>query len=80
KLSRFRSHSRIVQNFVLVWLDPNIDGKLNDEHREIVNQVRSIVSNVKIYSDVDKCANFLDKIKNEKVFMIVSGALGQHAL
>ncbi|CAF1055743.1 unnamed protein product [Rotaria magnacalcarata] len=80
KLSRFRSHSHIVQNFVLVWLDPNIDGKLNDEHREIVNQVRSIISNVKIYSDVDKCTTFLDRIKSEKVFMIVSGALGQHAL
>ncbi|CAF1171764.1 unnamed protein product [Rotaria sordida] len=80
KFSRFRSHSRVIQNFVLVWLDPNINGKLNDEHREIVSQVRSIISNMKIFSDVDQCVDFLRKIKNEKAFMIVSGVLGQQVI
>lgn len=80
KLSRFRSHSHNVQNFVLVWLDPNINGKLNDEHREIVKQVRSTISNVKTYGDMNQCIDFLRTLKNEKAFMIVSGALGQNVL
>ncbi|CAF1054450.1 unnamed protein product [Rotaria sp. Silwood1] len=80
KVSRFRSHSRVIQNFVLVWLDPNINGTLDDEHREIVTQVRSIINNIKMFSDVSKCTDFLRKIKNEKAFMIVSGVLGESAM
>ncbi|CAF2582429.1 unnamed protein product [Rotaria sp. Silwood2] len=80
KVSRFRSHSHVIQNFVLVWLDPNLNGTPDDDHREIISQVRTIISNIKMFSDVNQCVDFLRKIKNEKAFMIVSGVLGQHAL
>jgi len=79
--SRFRLHSRISQNFVLVWLDPNMnDEVIDNEHRDVVNQVRSIINSIHIFSDVNQCVKFLHEIKHEKVFMIVSGVLGQYTI
>ena len=80
KLSRFRTNSRVVQSFILIWLDQNISGAPDDEPNELVNQMRSIVNNIKIFSRACDCIDFVRKIKNEKVFMIVSGALGQYAI
>jgi tetratricopeptide (TPR) repeat protein len=77
-ISRFRLYPRVIQNFVLVWLDPNISDAPDEEHRDIINQVRYIINAINIFSDVQKCVDFLHEIKYEKAFMIVSGALGQH--
>lgn len=77
-IARFQLHSHPVQNFVLLWLDLNVSVALDDEHRDIVNQVRTIVYDINIFSDANKCLDYLYEIKHEKVFMIVSGALGQH--
>ncbi|UJR31055.1 hypothetical protein I4U23_018565 [Adineta vaga] len=75
--SRFHQYPRVTQNFVLVWLDPNMGDSIDDEHRDILNQVRSIINSIEIFSDVNECVKFLHGIKREKIFMIVSGILGQ---
>ncbi|CAF1157433.1 unnamed protein product [Adineta steineri] len=76
-LSRFRTHPRVIQNFVLIWLDPYMDQGLDDECRDIIKQVRSIINSIHIFSNPNQCVKFLDEIKYEKVFMIISGVLGQ---
>ncbi|CAF1371542.1 unnamed protein product [Adineta ricciae] len=79
--SRFRQHSRLTQNFVLVWLDPNLQAdSIDEEHRGVVNQVEAVINAVHIFSDVNECAQFLREIKREKIFMIVSGQMGQHTI
>jgi tetratricopeptide (TPR) repeat protein len=78
--TRFRLHPRVIQNFVLVWLDPNMNGVLDEEHRDILNRIRSIINAINIFSDVNQCIDFLDGIKDEKAFMIVSGAFGQYVV
>ena len=77
-ISRFKLHSRPIQNFVLLWLDLNVSVALDDEHRDIINQVRQIIYDINIFSDANKCLDYLYEIKHEKIFMIVSGSLGQH--
>ncbi|CAF3995647.1 unnamed protein product [Rotaria sordida] len=63
-----------VQNYCLVWLDPNID-KCKNEFPNIYEQLRNIVSDINIFTDVDQCVDFLTDIDHHKVFMIISGML-----
>ncbi len=52
-------------------MDPNVDFS-NKENQELISQLRSIVNNIKTLTDIDQCVNFLEQIKNEKVFLIIS--------
>jgi hypothetical protein len=62
--------SRIIGNFVLIWFDPNID--TNDEDIEYsIEQLRRIVADLKTFTDINECMDFLTDIVNEKVFMII---------
>jgi hypothetical protein len=66
----------MVQNFHLVWLDESID-ETNDDCRNSITKLRQVVNTVNTFVDVDECINFINGIKQERAFMISSGALGQ---
>jgi tetratricopeptide (TPR) repeat protein len=67
---------RIIQNFLLIWLDAKID-ESKDDYQKILKQLRGIINTIYIFTNTDQCVHFLNQINHEKVFMIVSGALGQ---
>jgi tetratricopeptide (TPR) repeat protein len=69
----------MVQNVLLVWLDGNIDEN-NDDCKNIITQLRRSVNHINTFTDGDKCIEFIESINQEKVCMIISGALGQHIL
>jgi uncharacterized protein YlbG (UPF0298 family) len=54
--------ARMIQNFHLVWIDDHI--------YEINNKVNTFI-------DVNECIDFITDIKEEKIFLISSGSLGQ---
>jgi len=68
---------QLVQNVLLIWLDNNIDENSAD-CRNTINHLRCAVDTIKTFSNTDQCIQFLETIKNEKVYMIISGSLGQH--
>ena len=68
-----------VQSFTLIWLDSNIDETQQDVKHSLT-QLRSIVTTIDTFTDVDQCLNFLNQLEKVKVFMIISGALGQTTL
>ncbi|CAF3798650.1 unnamed protein product [Rotaria sordida] len=68
---------RILQNFLLIWLDANIDESKKD-FKNSLKHLRHIVASITTFTDSQECVNFLSEIKKEKVFMIVSGSLGQY--
>ena len=70
-------YARMVQNFLLVWLDGSIDEINNDDCRNSITKLRQVVNNVNTFTDVDECIDFISDIKEETVFMISSGAFGQ---
>jgi len=79
--SRIRPHPRIIENFLVVWLDQNHEDFIDDDDAcDIVERLRSIVNAVKTFNDTDRCVDFLSNIKDEKAFMIVSGSLGQQII
>ncbi|CAF1137628.1 unnamed protein product [Adineta ricciae] len=68
---------RMVQNYLLVWMDANIDEKDQDCHNTLTH-LRSVVNDVYIYTQADTCLQFLNSIGGEKAFVITSGSFGQH--
>ncbi|CAF1106933.1 unnamed protein product [Rotaria sp. Silwood1] len=66
---------RVLQNFLLVWLDANFN-ESNEDFKRSLQQLRRIVVSITAFTDAQECINFLSEIKTEKVFMIVSGTLG----
>ncbi|CAF4940869.1 unnamed protein product, partial [Rotaria sp. Silwood2] len=67
---------RIIQNFLLIWLDANLD-ETKDDFKSSLKHLRHVVASITTFTDAEECFKFLDEIKKEKVFMIVSGALGR---
>lgn len=67
---------RIVQNFLLVWLD----GNFNENHPDFqhsLTQLRKIVLTLQLYTDANACIEYMRNIGDEKIFLMISGALGQ---
>ena len=63
--------------FSLVWLDSSIDEINNDDCTDSILKLRQVVNAVKMFTDIDECANFITSIENEKIFLIISGSLGE---
>ena len=75
--SRCREHtSRIIQNFQLIWLDESINEN-DDDFRNSIKILRQIINTIKTFIDADECINFINKIQDETVFVICSGAFGE---
>ena len=70
-------YARMVQNFLLLWLDGNIDETNNDDCRNSITKLRQVVNTVNTFTDANECINFINGIKEETIFMISSGAFGQ---
>ncbi|CAF1342469.1 unnamed protein product [Rotaria sordida] len=70
---------RVLQNFLLIWLDAAFD-ESKENYKESIQHLRHIVASITIFMDADQCVDFLSDIEDEKVFMIVSGTLGQHII
>jgi tetratricopeptide (TPR) repeat protein len=70
-------YARMVQNFLLLWLDGSIDEDNNDDCRNSIAKLRQVVNTINTFTDVDKCIDFIDSIKEERIFMISSGTFGQ---
>ncbi|CAF3599407.1 unnamed protein product [Rotaria socialis] len=67
---------RIVQNFLLVWLDANIDeGK--EDFQKALTALRKIFVTVEPFTDVDQCVDYLTSIDDQKIYLITSASLGQ---
>ena len=66
----------MMQNNLLVWLDGTIDEQ-NDNCQKTIGQFRHVVNTIKPFTDSGRCIHFLESMKDENAFMVVSGALGE---
>jgi tetratricopeptide (TPR) repeat protein len=66
----------ILQNFLLVWIDANIDESKQDCQNTLA-QLRSVVNDVNIFTQRDAGIHFLTDIDDAKAFLIVDGIIGQ---
>lgn len=64
------------QNYLIIWADENIDVSMHDFKKSLI-RLRSVVSDVNMYRISTDCIQALNKIDDGKVFIILSGILGQ---
>jgi hypothetical protein len=68
---------RMVQNFHLVWLVGSIDEVSNDDYHNSILKLRQVVNTVNTFTDVDECIDFITDINEERIFIVISGAVGK---
>ncbi|CAF3424027.1 unnamed protein product [Rotaria socialis] len=73
---RCRSKSRIVQNFIIIWLDPDID-EVNVKFPDTIARLRSIVSWIKVFTLPDDSVDYLTDVTDENVFLFVENSFGK---
>lgn len=71
-----QSNTCIIQDFVLVWLDTEINTQTSYYTTTLL---RHIINNVNTFTDLDECIEYINSIKDEQVFLIVSGEISQRA-
>ncbi|CAF3636412.1 unnamed protein product, partial [Rotaria socialis] len=74
-----KTTTRFVQNYVVVWLDTNIDEK-KEHFQQCIIEVRKIVAALDLFTDVEQCVEYLKRSDGQKFFLITSGSLGQKAM
>ena len=68
-----KSDVRIIQNYLVVWLDANIDENDHDYQNSIA-MLREVSNTVNTFTDVDECISSINDITDsEDAFMISSG-------
>jgi hypothetical protein len=70
--SQLPCNSRIVQNFILVWVDLRIDKANDNDFSSSITELRRIVNTINTFTDADQCIDFVTNIKDEKILMIIS--------
>ena len=65
-----------VQNYLLVWLDANVTTS-DEDSQHTLHELQSVVNEVNLFIEPEECITFLEGVKLEKVFLIVSGSLGR---
>ena len=70
------SGMRVVQNFLVVWADQNIDER-DPLYQESIKLLRKSVNTIKTFRSVDEGHGFISSNRGEKIFLIASGSLGQ---
>jgi len=68
---------RIRPNYLLIWVDENIDEN-KDEYQNILTELRKIVQEVKTCRTTKQCNEYLNKMDEDKAFVISSADLCQH--
>ncbi|CAF2084390.1 unnamed protein product [Rotaria magnacalcarata] len=71
-----RPRRRMVQNYLVLWVDDNIDEN-NKDCRNVLAQLRAVVNYVNVCTTPEQCVEFLNEMDEGKAFVISSGALGQ---
>ncbi|CAF2922839.1 unnamed protein product [Rotaria sp. Silwood2] len=67
---------KLFRNFLLIWLDANIDESSEHYHNSI-KHLRCTVNTIETFQDTEECVDYVSRFQNEKAFLIISGALCQ---
>ena len=71
--------SPITQNFRLIWLDASSESKTRDSINTIT-RLQKIVDNIKTFPAINPFVDFLKKICDERIILIVSGSFSENVI
>ncbi|CAF4038337.1 unnamed protein product, partial [Rotaria sp. Silwood1] len=68
---------QMAENYLVIWVDGNINVE-NEDCQNTLAQLRSVVNDVNPCTTAEQCIDKLQENSEETLFVISSGALGQH--
>jgi tetratricopeptide (TPR) repeat protein len=74
-ISYKKPQHRFIEDFVVVWLNSNVDEANTVDYQNSITKLQHIVNSVSKFNDRDECVDFLTEITDEKAFLIVSNTL-----
>ncbi|CAF1401436.1 unnamed protein product [Adineta steineri] len=74
------SNQRNLENFLIIWLNPNIHSIEDDKLTSLKNQLRRTVNYLRIFDQLKPCVEYINEIVDEKIFLILSASLCQEVL
>ncbi|CAF1416198.1 unnamed protein product [Adineta ricciae] len=77
--SSSRLRRRTLQNYVLLWLHNGIELS-NKEYQNNLSHFQSVADDINIFTQSNDCIDFINKVKNVKVFLIVDNKIGQQII
>jgi hypothetical protein len=67
-----------LESFACLWLDQNVN--LTQDNRDTQNELRQVINHLRTFDNGDECEQYIRKITQEKVVLIVSGSLGRQVV
>ncbi|CAF0957467.1 unnamed protein product [Didymodactylos carnosus] len=64
-----------LETYELLWLDANIYS--TQDNLETLNDLRQIINQIRTFDDGDEYEQYVRQVRNEKIVLIVSGAMGR---
>lgn len=68
-----------IEDLIIIWLDENIV-QMEENILKRKNHLREIINCLKTFDDSDQCLRYIKDIKEEKIFLIISGSLGKNVI
>ncbi|CAF3411381.1 unnamed protein product [Rotaria socialis] len=62
--------TRIVENFIIVWLDL----QQNELDENLINQFRQTINSIYFFSDTEQCIEYISRIQDEQIFMVIANS------
>ena len=70
---------RTLQNFQLIWLDSDFN-EADPHFKKSLENFHQTVTSITTFTDADECVDFMNEIEEGRVFLIVTGSLGQYVV
>jgi hypothetical protein len=67
-----------LETFTCLWLDQNVDS--TQDNRDTLQELRQVINHLRTFQNTDDCEQYIRKISQEKVILIVSGSLGRQVV
>ncbi|CAF1448680.1 unnamed protein product [Rotaria sp. Silwood1] len=75
-IQRHKFEKKIVENFILIWLDKNIYETF-EQYENPLQLFQLYINTIKLFSNPNEFYEFIQNIKEEKLFIITSGTIGE---
>ncbi|CAF0885977.1 unnamed protein product [Rotaria sordida] len=67
-----------LESFECLWVDQNVDS--TQDNRDTQQELHKIINHFRTFDNSDECEEYIRKITQEKVVLIISGALGRQVV
>lgn len=66
------------EDFVVVWVDKSLNKTM--DNKKAFADIRKAVNRLETFEEPKECVDYISSVKYEKVFLIISGSLGQNVI